>query len=55
MIDKFTEENLTEENFKDYILEIEAANLKKIEKEDKKNMVAKIIRAFEGAINYDNK
>ena len=40
MIDKFTAEILTEENFKDYILEIEATNLKNIAKEDKKNMVS---------------
>lgn len=55
MIDKFTEENLTEENFKNYVLDIEATNLKNIEKEDKKSMVAKIIRTFEEAKKNGNK
>lgn len=55
MIDKFTEENLTEENFKNYVLDIEDTNLKNIEKEDKKSMVAKIIRTFEEAKKNGNK
>lgn len=48
MIEKFTQ-TLTVENFKDFVLEIESDNLKNIEKKDKKNMVAKIIRNYEEA------
>lgn len=48
MSDKFTKA-LTVENFKDYILDIESDNLKNIDKEDRKNMVAKIIRTYEEA------
>ena len=46
MSEKFTQP-LTVENFKDFVLEIESENLKNIAKEDKKNMVAKIIRIYE--------
>jgi hypothetical protein len=55
MTDKFTKETLTEEDFKDYILELESNNLKNIEKEDKKSMVAKIIRMYEEAKKNGNK
>lgn len=48
MSDKFTKP-LTVENFKDFVLELENNNLKNIEKEDKKSMVAKIIRIYEEA------
>ena len=48
MSDKFTKP-LTPENFKDYVMELENNNLKNIAKEDKKNMVAKIIRTYEEA------
>ena len=46
---------LTPQNFKDYVLSLEKNNLKNIQKEDKKNMVAKIIRAYEQAKKNDNK
>lgn len=55
MTDKFTGKSLTIENFKDFVLSIESENLKNINKEDKKNMVAKIIRTYEGARKDDNK
>ena len=46
---------LTPQNFKDYVLFLEKNNLKNIQKEDKKNMVSKIIRAYEEAKKNDNK
>ena len=49
MTDKFTASELTVENFKDFLLEIENNNLKNIDREDKKSMVAKIIRSYEEA------
>lgn len=55
MINKFNEENLTPETFKDFILELEKENLQNINKEDKKNMVAKIIRTYEEAKKNENK
>ena len=42
-------EKLTVDNFKEFVLEIERENLKKLEKEDKKQMVSKIMRTFEEA------
>lgn len=53
MSDKFTKA-LTVENFKDFVLELENNNLKNIEKEDKKSMVAKIIRTYEEAKKNGN-
>lgn len=53
MSDKFTKP-LTVENFKDFVLEIENNNLKNIDKEDKKSMVAKIIRTYEEAKKNGN-
>ena len=55
MIDNFTENTLTVESFKEYVLEIEESNLKNIEKEDKKTMVNKIIRTYEEAKKNGNK
>lgn len=56
MIDKsISEENLTPENFKNYVLTLECENLKKINKEDKKSMVAKIIRTYEESKKNGNK
>ncbi len=55
MINKFTGEVLTPENFKDFVLELEKENLQNINKEDKKNMVAKIVRTYEGAKKNENK
>ena len=47
-------ENLTIENFKEFVLALERENLKKLEKEDKKQMVSKIMRTFEEAKKNDN-
>lgn len=47
-------ENLTVENFKEFVLTLERENLMKLEKEDKKQMVSKIIRTFEEAKKNDN-
>lgn len=44
----------TPENFKEYILALERANLAKIDREDKKSMVAKIIRIYEGDSHNGN-
>ena len=55
MIDKFDGDTLTAENFKNYVLKIEETNLKNIDKEDKKTMVAKIIRTYEEAKKNGNK
>ena len=41
------EGNLTPETYKDFILNLERENLQNVVKEDKKNMVAKIIRIYE--------
>ncbi len=54
MTDKFTSE-LTVENFKKYILELEENNLKNIDRDDRKSMVAKIIRNYEEAKKNGNK
>ncbi len=42
---------LTPESFKDCVLKLERDNLKKIDKDDKKIMVNKIIRIYEEAKN----
>ena len=49
----FTEE-LTPENFKEFILNLERENLKNLFKEDKKVMVSRIIKAYEEAAKNDN-
>ena len=54
MTDKKFEGSLTPENFKDFILDLEKENLKKIEKDDKKLMVSKIMRNYEEAKRNDN-
>ena len=41
-------------NYKDYVLELERTNLKNIDKEEKKAMVAKIIRTYEEAKKNGN-
>ncbi len=48
-------DNLTVENFKDFILELERTNLRNLDREDKKQMAAKILRNYEEAIKDDNK
>lgn len=45
---------LTAEGFKDFVLELERENLKNIDKEDKKQMVSKIVRNYEEAKKSDN-
>lgn len=49
------DQKLTVENFKEYILEIERDNLKSINKEDKNEMVTRIVKAYEEAKKNDNK
>lgn len=51
---KQAEEILMVVGFKDFVLDIERANLRNIEKEDKKSMVSKIIRTYEEAKKNDN-
>lgn len=46
---------LTTENFKNFILSLERENLKKLTREDKKQMVTKIIKCYEEAKKNDNK
>ena len=55
MIDKFAEKDLTAENFKEFVLEMERDNLKNIDKADKKVIVTKIVRAYEEARKDGNK
>ena len=55
MIDKPSAEDLTVEKFKDFVLELESDNLKNIQKDDKKSMVAKIIRNYEEIKKNGNK
>ena len=56
MIDKkFEGKELTPPNYKDFVLDLEKANLTNIDKEDKKVMVAKIVRLYEEARKNDNK
>ena len=50
---KFTKE-LTVENFKNYILDLERENIRDISKEDKPRMVQRIIKAYEEAKKNDN-
>lgn len=45
---------LTAEGFKDFVLELERENLRNIDKEDKKQMVSKIVRNFEEAKKGDH-
>lgn len=54
MIDKFTGKELIAENFKDFVLDLERDNLKNINKEDKKVIVTKIVRAYEEARKNGN-
>lgn len=51
---KIIQSDLTPENFKEYILKIERTNLKNLDKEEKKSMVAKIIRTYEEAKKNGN-
>lgn len=47
-------DKLTAECFKDFVLELERENLRNIDKEDKKQMVSKIVRNYEEAKKSDN-
>ena len=47
-------DKLTAENFKNFVLELERQNLRNIDKEDKKQMVSKIVRNYEEAKKSDN-
>ena len=48
-------DQLITERFKDFVLELERENLGNIDKENKKQMVSKIIRNYEEAKKSDNK
>lgn len=53
-IKEISGEKLTSENFKNFVLELERENLRNIDKEDKKQMVSKIVRNYEEAKKSDN-
>ena len=55
MTDKKFTGQLTVENFKDYILDLERDNIRELTKEEKKEMASKIIRNYEEAKKNDNK
>lgn len=42
------------EKFKDFVLSLERDNLKKLDRDDKKQMVSKIVRNYEEAQKDDN-
>ena len=54
MIDKKFSGELTIENFKNFILELEKENLLNLSQDDKKQMVAKIMREYEEAKKNGN-
>ena len=54
MIDKKFCGELTIENFKNFILELEKENLLNLSQDDKKQMVAKIMREYEEAKKSGN-
>lgn len=55
MIDKkISGSELNPESFKEFVLELERENLKNIDKDEKKVMVAKIIRTYEEAKKNGN-
>ena len=54
MIDKKFSGELTIENFKNFILELEKENLLNLYQDDKKQMVAKIMREYEEAKKNGN-
>lgn len=53
-IKEISGDKLTAEGFKDFVLELERENLRNIDKEDKKQMVSKIVRNYEEAKKGDN-
>lgn len=54
MINNKFDGELTVENFKNFILELERENLLNLSREDKKQMVAKIMRLYEEAKRRGN-
>ncbi len=52
--EKLNANNMSPENFKDFVLKLERDNLKNLNKEDKKSMVSKIIRTYEEGKKSDN-
>ena len=54
MIDKKFSGEFTIENFKNFILELEKENLLNLSQDDKKQMVAKIMREYEEAKKSGN-
>ena len=54
MIDKKFSRELTIENYKNFILELEKENLLNLSQDDKKQMVAKIMREYEEAKKSGN-
>ena len=53
-IKEISGDKLTADSFKDFVLELERENLRNIDKEDKKQMVSKIVRNYEEAKKGDN-
>ena len=53
-IKEISGDKLTAESFKDFVLELERENLRNIDKEDRKQMVSKIVRNYEEAKKSDN-
>lgn len=54
-ISNISGEKLTVENFKNFVLDLERENLRNLDKDDKKQMVAKIMKTYEEAKKSDNK
>ncbi len=53
-IKEISGDKLTTESFKNFVLELERENLRNIDKEDRKQMVSKIVRNYEEAKKSDN-
>jgi len=53
-IKEISGDKLTAESFKNFVLELERENLRNIDKEDRKQMVSKIVRNYEEAKKSDN-
>ena len=54
-ISNISGEKLTVENFKNFVLDLERENLRNLDKDDKKQLVAKIMKTYEEAKKSDNK
>lgn len=46
---------LTVENFKNFVLSLERENLRKLDRDDKKQMVSKIVHSYEEAQKNDHR